>query len=115
MSRDPLALLSVQLLPAALGSCQQFLHPHDHLETKEGVIFTPISPQVFIHFNTKINAVMRSYLTGFDVSGQELCGTRWLTEAAGERHPERSARRPSPPDSARRLCPPPYACRAEIL
>lgn len=43
---------------------------------------------------------------GSDVSGRALCGVRWLTEAAGERHLERSARRRNPPDLARLHCPP---------
>lgn len=46
---------------------------------------------------------------GVDVSGRALCGFRWLTEAAGERRPERAARRLTPPDSAHLLCPPPCA------
>lgn len=45
----------------------------------------------------------------FGVSGPALCGFHWLTEAAGERHLERSARRPTPPDSTRLLCPRPVA------
>lgn len=46
---------------------------------------------------------------GFGGSGQALCGVRWLMEAGGELHPERSGHRPTPPDSARLLFPPPQA------
>lgn len=45
----------------------------------------------------------------FDVSGRVLCGFHWLSGAAWERRPERSARRLTPPGSARLLCPPPLA------